>query len=250
MLKLQQDDEVRSIPTPPIPPVLPEYPFQYLASDYFHLNGKSYVVVVDPYSHWPLVFLSQNLAHILLGVLKPIFSTYGVCEELASDGGSEYSSEVTQHFLQLWGVKHRLSSVAYPHSNCRAQLAVKQMKRIIADNCSSLGSLDVDSFHCAILSYRNTIDPVAKFSPALAIFVRNMRDILPILPGHYNPHNTWKEFLYHREKALAKGQVAHHEAWSAHTKALAPLQPGDKVFVQNQVGPNPRRWERTSVIRE
>ena len=69
-------------------------------------------------------------------------------------------------------------------------------------------------------------------------------------PGQYNPHNTWKEILDHREKALAKRHVAHHEAWSAHTKSLKPLLPGETVFIQNQVGPNPKRWERKEVIVE
>ena len=55
------------------------------------------------------------------------------------------------------------------------------------NNCSPSGSLDTDSFHKAMLSYRNTVDPVTKFSPALAIYGRQMRDGLPVLPGQYNP---------------------------------------------------------------
>ena len=49
---------------------------------------------------------------------------------------------------------------------------------------------------------------------------------------------------------MAKRHVLHHEAWSEHTKKLAKLQRGDKVFIQNQVGPNPRKWERTGTIVE
>ena len=40
---------------PPHPPPDPEYPFQYLAADYFHYGGKQYLVIVDRYSHWPTV---------------------------------------------------------------------------------------------------------------------------------------------------------------------------------------------------
>ena len=118
------------------------------------------------------------------------------------------------------------------------------------DNCSSSGSLDVDTFHAAILSYRNTVDPTTKFSPALAVFGRQMRDGLPVLPGHYNPHSTWREILDHREAAMAKRHVAHHEAWSEHTTRLPPLKVGMKVFVQNQVGNKPRRWDKTGVVME
>ena len=49
---------------------------------------------------------------------------------------------------------------------------------------------------------------------------------------------------------MAKRHVLHHEAWSEHTKKLAGLQKGDKVFIQNQVGPNPKKWERTGTVVE
>ena len=65
------------------------------------------------------------------------------------------------------------------------------------------GSLDKDSFHKAILSYRNTIDPVTRFSPAMAVFGRQLRDGLPVLPGKYNPHSTWAKLLDLRERAMA-----------------------------------------------
>ena len=226
---------------PPQPPADPEYPFQQLAADYFHYCGKSYLVIVDRYSHWPMVYRAKDGSSGLVKLLRRVFSTFGVAEEVASGGGKEFTAGATQTFLKNWSVHHRLSSVAFPHSNCRAELAVKQVKRIITSNISPSGSLDVDSFHKAILSYRNTIDTVTRFSPALAVFGRQMRDGLPVLPGKYNPHNTWKELLEHREKALAKRHVAHHEAWTEHSKKLPALPVGTKVFIQNQVGNHPRR---------
>ena len=94
------------------------------------------------------------------------------------------------------------------------------------------------------------MDPITKFSPALAPFGRQIRDGLPILKGKYNPHQTWKELLDHREKAMAKRHVASHEAWSEHAKSLQPLKVGDRVYVQNQTGNHPRRWERTGIVVE
>ena len=235
---------------PPAQPAEPQFPFQMLSADYFHYGGKNYLVIVDRYSHWPLVYKAENGASGLVGILREVFSTYGVAEEVASDGGKEFTANETQEFFKNWSVHHRLSSVAFPHSNCRAELAVKQVKRIITSNISPSGSLDVDSFHKGILSYRNTIDPITKFSPALAVFGRQVRDGLPVLPGKYNPHNTWKELLEHREKAMAQRHVAQHEAWSEHTKKLPSLPVGTKVFIQNQVGNNPRRWERTGKVVE
>merc|ERR1719233_2366164 len=240
---------------PPTPPREPEYPFQALAADYFHYRGHYYAVIVDRYSHWPLVYRAEDTqkgAKGLIKHLREIFSTYGVPEEISSDQGTEFTSKETQEFLANWQVRHRVSSTAFPHSNsnCRAELGVKQVKRMITDNTSEFGSLDVDRFHRAIMSYRNTIDPTARCSPALTVFGRQVRDGLPILPGKYNPHNTWQELLHHRELAMAKRHVSHHETWTEHTKKLAELQRGDKVFIQNQVGPNPRKWERTGTVVE
>ena len=36
----------------PVPPPSPSYPFQMLATDYCHLNGVNYLVIVDRYSGW------------------------------------------------------------------------------------------------------------------------------------------------------------------------------------------------------
>ena len=235
---------------PPHDPPEPEFPFQYLAADYFQYGGKEYCVVVDRYSHWPMVAVAHQGAKGFTDQLRRIFSTYGVCQELATDGASVFTGGLTQEFLKKWGVRHRLSSVANPHSNCRAELGVKQVKRMITDNCGPSGSLDVDSFHKAILSYRNTPDPITKVSPAMAVFGRQMKDCLPVQKGFLLPHNTWRELLDHREKAMAKRHILGWEQWSQHAKKLPPLVEGDSVFLQNMIGNHPRRWDRTGKVIE
>ena len=74
-----------SNPTP-TPPNKPEYPFQLLAADYFHHKGHYYAVIVDHYSHWPVVFRSEHEgAKGLIKHLSGVFSTYRIPEEIASD---------------------------------------------------------------------------------------------------------------------------------------------------------------------
>ena len=46
----------------------PDYPFQMLASDYFHYCGKFYVVIVGRYSHLPIVFQSEQGARGLVSI--------------------------------------------------------------------------------------------------------------------------------------------------------------------------------------
>ena len=57
------------------------------------------------------------------------------------------------------GVSHRLTSVANPHVNCSAEIAVKTVKRMLMDNSTPSGSIDVDKFQKSTLVYRNSIDP-------------------------------------------------------------------------------------------
>jgi len=235
---------------PPSDLTLPDYLFQMICSDYFTFNSKEYVVIVDRYSNWPMVYRSESGAEGLVKRLRETFVTFGIPEELTSDGGPQFTSGQTQAFLKAWGVRHRISSFANPHANCRAELAVKSVKRMLMDNVTATGSLDIDKFQRALLMYRNSVDPETKVSPALILFGRPIRDAIPIPMGRYTPHETWTELLSHRELALARRHSRDHERWNEHTRRLPPPQVGDHVYVQNLIGNHPRRWERTGTVVE
>ena len=146
---------------PPEPLPQPEYPFQQIVSDYFQEQGHHYLVIADRFSGWPTLLHcggSTASKSLLIDTLKTYFSTYGIPEELSTDGGLTFTAYETRKFLKDYGVRHRLSSVAFPHSNQRAELAVKSMKRLLRENIGNDGRLNTDSFQRAVMQYRNTPD--------------------------------------------------------------------------------------------
>ena len=187
---------------PPTPMTQPAYPFQCICADFFSYKGTNYLLVVDRYSNWPVVERASDGAEGLISCLRWVFATFGIADELSSDGGPEFTAAATRTFLTNWGVHHRLSSVAVPHSNSRAEVGVKTSKRMIMDNTYARGRLDTDKFQRAMLIYRNTPDHTTKLSRAQCVFGRPIKDLIPILPGRYQPHGTWRDTLDARETAL------------------------------------------------
>ena len=141
--------------------------------------------------------------------------------------------------------------MAFPHSNCRAEVVVNTIKQLITNNVGPGGSLNVDKFQKVILQYRNTPDKDTKLSPAMCIFGRPIKDLIPILPGKYRPHTVWEEsLLLAREEALRRRHMTNHERWTQHTRFLPSLSVGDHVRIQNQMGNYPTKWDKIGVIIE
>ena len=250
LLTLQQDGPITGGTTTHTPHPTRVPISVHMCTDYFHYQGHNYLVIVDRYSNWPIVERAKDGAQGLINVLRHTFATYGIPDELSSDGGLEFVAHTTRQFLHNWGVHHRLSSVAFPHSNCRAKVGIKTIKRLITGNIGKDGAINVDAFQEAILQYRNTPDPTTKISPAICVFGRPIKDLIPILPGKYHPHPTWRDSLNLREEALRHRHMLHQDKWSEHTKALSPLKIGDRVRIQNQTGLHPTKWDRTGVVIE
>ena len=233
-------------PTIQSPP--PEWPFQQICADYFEQEGHSYLAAVDRFSCWIELFHfpSSSRSDSLITHLRQLFISYGVPEEISTDGGPQFSSNLFTTFLKNWGVRHRLSSVSYPQSNGRAELAVKTAKRIIMEN-TIRGSLNNDKAARAILQHRNTPIQDLGLSPAQILFHRQLRDHMPNHPHHYRLHKKWLLQAKAREQKASTFTTGP----SASTHSLPPLKVGDPVLIHDPaLNHGPKRWTRTGHIVE
>ena len=149
--------------------------------------------------------------------------------------------------MTAYGIKHRISSVAKPHANSRAELGVKTMKRMVRDCLGRFGKLDGPKFSRALLTLRNTPDRDTRVSPAVCLFGRPMRDFLPSQKGQMIGE-MWQQLAGQREQALAKRGSDIHTRLLRNVRRLKPLKIGDHVMVQDQTGNHPLRWNRRGVV--
>jgi len=88
---------------------------------------------------------------------------------------------ILKNFWRIGGkgreVHHQISSVAFPHSNCRAEIGVKTAKRLITDNTDPYGELDTNKFQRAILQCRNAPDQDTKLLPAMILDTHPISDV-------------------------------------------------------------------------
>ena len=83
----------------------PSTPIEQIVADYFKRKGKHYLVTLDQLSGWANVTRAQpgspnSGARGLISALRLLFQDKGVPEEIASDGGREFTSAETQDFLR------------------------------------------------------------------------------------------------------------------------------------------------------
>ena len=131
---------------------VPLYPWTKLATDVFHFEGASYLLIVDYTSRYPAVhkFTSMTGQHIA-SHFKLICSEYGWPENLVSDNGSCYTSESFTTLMKEYNVNHITSSPHYPQSNGLGEKYVQIVKNLFYKAKEE----DKDLYKC-LMVYHNT----------------------------------------------------------------------------------------------
>ena len=235
----------------------PSTPFEQIVADFFEFGGRRYLVAADRLSGYSEIFFTptgtiNSGARGLISCLRKWFQTFGVPDQLSSDGGTEFTADSTRKFLTTWGVSHRVSAAYNAPSNGRAEVAVKTAKRLMRSNINASGNLDTDKFLQAMLQLRNTPDPDCGISPAEIVFGRKLRDNLKFASylerGSYAPR--WQQAWASKEDALRKRFARTAEKLNTHARYLPPLAVGESCFIQNQRGNLKRKWHQTGVVVE
>ena len=110
---------------------IPLYPWTKLATDIFHFEGASYLLIVDYTSCYPVVHkLTSMTGQHIASQFKLICSEYGWPETIVSDNGPCYTSEIFTNLMSEYNVNHITSSPHYPQSNGLAKKYVQIVKNL------------------------------------------------------------------------------------------------------------------------
>ena len=132
--------------TPPVRPPVPDFPFQLVSADHFEYAGHNYLVMVDRYSGWPTVRKCRGgTSAELITMLREFFCVFGTPEELATDGASVFVAREMQQFLELWSVRHRVSTAYAQPILCRSSL-----RRSTQVNSEDDRIVDVTDTYCLL----------------------------------------------------------------------------------------------------
>nr|XP_027212148.1 uncharacterized protein K02A2.6-like [Penaeus vannamei] len=144
----------------------PSRPFESVSADFFQVAGKSFLVIADRLSGWPVVTPcgQDTTATKVMRMFCRYFREVGVPVRLRTDGGPPFTSEEFRRFTERWGVHHLVTSPHYPQSNGHAEAAVKSVKYLILKTAPD-GNIDCEAFDRGLLELRNTPTPAGR-SPA------------------------------------------------------------------------------------
>jgi hypothetical protein len=83
-----------------------------------HNGNTCAIIIVEHFSHFPQVYAAKDYsAETVVATLLKHFATFGAFDELVSDPGSSFMSDVVKQFNELIGIRHKISLVGRHESN-------------------------------------------------------------------------------------------------------------------------------------
>ena len=120
------------------PDILIEIPivtWKVIASDLFVFNGKTFILVVDLFSRFPVIRrLAGESSSVVLEAIKDILCDFGLPETIITDNGSCYKSQEFLDFCARFEIEH-ITGSAYNHqANAIAERSIQTIKKLMAKN--------------------------------------------------------------------------------------------------------------------
>ena len=161
---------------------VPEQPWQRIHIDFMgKFLNYYYLIVVDAHSKWLEVFVMNDIStKATITALQSLFSRYGLCEQIVSDNGTQFTSDEFQQFCSTNGIEHLRTPPAHPQCNGQAERYVNTVKSALKKGLYKGGKV-MDVLNKFLFSYRTTTHSTTNLSPAELFLKRKPRTVLDLL---------------------------------------------------------------------
>ena len=201
----------QAVKQPPPPALLhpwiwPDRPWQRIHVDFAGpFLGRMFLLVVDAHFKWTEVFeMNQTTSTKTIQVLRQLFSSYGLPEQVVSDNGPHFVSSEFHNFLLNNGIRHIHSSPYHPASNGLVERFVRTFKEPMKASKHDGLTLShrIANF---LVTYRNTPHATTQQSPCSLFLGHSLRTRFDLLKP--NP----------QESVAVKQAIQKKTARSAHS---------------------------------
>ena len=105
------------------PWVWPSRPWQRLHIDFAGpFKGRMFFVLIDAHSKWPeVVEMKATTAEKTIEVMRTLFLSYGIPEQVVSNNGPQFTSDEFAEFMHQNCIKHIRSTPYHPSTNGLAE---------------------------------------------------------------------------------------------------------------------------------
>ena len=97
-------------------------------------------------------------------------STYGVPETITTDRGSQFTSRIWTQLMQVWGIKHNVTTAYHPQSNGMVERLHRRLKESLMALCRDERENWYWRLPMTLLALRTTIKPDIGASPSDLVY--------------------------------------------------------------------------------
>ena len=190
-------------------------------------SGKRYILtMVDVALRYPdAVALKSISTEDVAEGLVSMFSRLGVPQEILSDQGSQFMSEVMAEVCRLLSIRHLVSSPYHPMTNGLCEKFNGTLKKILKRLCEKNPKNWDRYLDAALFAYREAPQESTGFSPFELLYGRSVRGPMQILQELWtkeqdNPEvrNSYQYVIELRERIEEGIALAHESLAAAQTR--------------------------------
>ena len=213
----------------------PDCPWMRIHVDFAGpFQGSMFFVIVDSHSKWlEVIPMTSTSTEKTIAVLRNLFASYGLPEQLVSDNGPQFTSAEFNDFMKGNGIKHIRTAPYHPASNGEAERFVQVFKHSLKAGRNDPGTLH-QKLTRFLLTYRSTPHSTTGVSPAELFLKRQLRTRLDLL----------RPSLERKVAATQAKQKSYHDA---HSKTRE-FEIGQAVLVRNLLGEP--KWLQGTVLEQ